>query len=356
MNRRDFLKLSGKSIMAVSALSLFSATNSACSKENYRIDVHHHIVPADYVNALASIGIHDSMGKDFPSWTPQASIDLMDWLNIQTAITSITTPGVYFPEGDFSSESKRVAFAKTLARRCNELAARLVADYPGRFGFFAILPMPIVDASVSEVEYAQDTLGADGIALFSNYHGTFLGDPVFEELMQELNRREMTVFLHPSPPPGTRQELGIDLEEFFLEAPIDTTRGVVNMLITGTLHRYPKIKWILAHAGGVLPYISWRLSLMSAFPEKLVKMPYGVMHYLKKLYYDTALSTSSYAMNGLVSMSPDSHILFGTDWPFCSTPAAILQATTLPYLEAFSGELLKKVERYNALALFPQFA
>jgi predicted TIM-barrel fold metal-dependent hydrolase len=356
MDRRDFMKLSVKSIAAVTALSSFSATNSGCSKENYRIDVHHHIVPEDYVDSLSSVGINDSMGKEFPSWTPQASIDLMDWLNIETAITSIATPGVYFPEGDFSSELRRVAFASNLARDCNELSARLVTDYPGRFGFFATLPMPIVDASLSELEYALDTLNADGIALFSNYHGTFLGDPEYEELMQELNRRETVVFLHPSPPPGTRQELGIDLEEFFLEAPIDTTRGVVNMLITGTLHRYPKIKWILSHAGGVLPYLAWRLSLMSAFPEKLVKMPCGVMHYLKKLYYDTALSTSPYAMNSLTSMSKDSHILFGSDWPFCTTPAAILQASALPNLEAFSGSLLKKVERHNALALFSHFA
>jgi predicted TIM-barrel fold metal-dependent hydrolase len=280
----------------------------------------------------------------------------MDWINVETAITSITTPGVYFPEGNFSSEEKRVAFASKLARECNELSARLVVDYPGRFGFFAILPMPIVDASLSELEYALDALNADGIALFSNYHGTFLGDPLFDELMQEMNRREVIVFLHPSPPPGTRQELGIDLEEFFLEAPIDTTRGVVNMLINGTLHCYSKIKWILAHAGGVLPYLAWRLSLMSAFPEKLVNMPFGVMHYLKKLYYDTALSTSPYAMNGLVSMSPLSHILFGSDWPFCTTPGAILQAAALPNLEAFDGSLLKDVERHNALALFPDFA
>jgi predicted TIM-barrel fold metal-dependent hydrolase len=356
MDRREFMKLSVKSITAASALSVFSAANSGCSKENYRIDVHHHIVPEDYVAALASIGINDSMGKDFPSWTPQASIDLMDWLNIETAITSVTTPGVYFPEADFSSEMKRVAFASNVARDCNTLSAQLVVDYPGRFGFFAILPMPIVDASLLELEYALDTLNADGIALFSNYHGTFLGAPEYEELMQELNQREAIVFLHPSPPPGTRQELGIDLEEFFLEAPIDTTRGVVNMLISGTLHRYPKIKWILSHAGGVLPYIAWRLSLMSAFPEKLVNMPFGVMHYLKKLYYDTALSTSPYAMNSLVSMSKNSHILFGSDWPFCTTPAAILQTSALPNLEAFSGSLIEEVERHNALALFPHFA
>jgi predicted TIM-barrel fold metal-dependent hydrolase len=127
------------------------------------------------------------------------------------------------------------------------------------------------------------------------------------------------------------------------------------MLITGTLHRYSKIKWILAHAGGVLPYLAWRLSLMSAFPEKLVNMPLGVMHYLKKLYYDTALSTSPYAMNGLVSMSPASHILFGSDWPFCTTPGAILQASALLNLDALSGSLLEEVERHNALALFPQF-
>lgn len=356
MDRREFMKLSGKSIVAASTLPLLSSTDSGCATANYRIDVHHHIVPSQYVEALSGIGINDSMGKDFPAWTPEASISLMDSLNIKTAITSLSTPGVYFPDADFSSESDRVEFAVDLARNCNEMSTQMGLDYPGRFGFFATLPMPIIEESLAEMEYALDTLNADGIALFANYWGTFLGAPDFEELMQELNRREATVFLHPSPPPGTRQELGIDLEEFFVEAPVDTTRAVVNMLITGTLHRYPKIKWILSHAGGVLPYIAWRLSLMNAFPEKLAKMPLGVLHYLKKLYYDTALSTSPFAMNSLVSLAKDSHILFGSDWPFCTTPAAVLQAMALPGLKAFSGSLLGDVERKNALALFPNFS
>ncbi|MBU0992737.1 MAG: amidohydrolase [Proteobacteria bacterium] len=353
MDRREFIKLSGKTIMAASALSAFSAVHTGCSTTNYRIDVHHHIVPADYVDALYSIGINDSMGKAFPEWTPNASIDVMDALNIQTAITSLTTPGVYFHDGIFSSETERIHFAANLARTCNELAARMVTDYPGRFGFFATLPMPVIDESLSEMAYALDTLNADGVGLFANYFGTFMGDPVFEELMQELNRRKAVVFLHPSPPPGTRQALGIDLEEFFLEAPIDTTRAIVNMLITGTLHRYPDIKWILSHAGGTIPYIAWRLSLMNVFPEKAANMPLGVVTYLRRLYYDTALSTSPYAMNALSSLVKNSHILFGTDWPFCTTPAALLQVAELPLLPCFNSKELNGIEEINALELFP---
>ena len=214
MDRREFIKMSGKSIMAASALSMFSTVNTSCSTTNYRVDVHHHIVPADYVDALASIGINDSMGKDFPKWTPDASVSIMNQLNIQTAITSLSTPGVYFPEADFPSEADRIEFAANLARTCNELSSQMKSDYPGRFGFFATLPMPLIEESLSEIEYALDTLNADGVGLFANYWGTFLGDPSFEELMQELNRRKAVAFLHPSPPPGTRDRLGIDLELF----------------------------------------------------------------------------------------------------------------------------------------------
>ena len=352
MDRREFIKVSGKSIMTASALSMFSTVNTGCDLRNFRVDVHHHIVPAEYVDALASIGINDSMGKDFPVWTPEESINLMNSLRINTAITSLSTPGVYFPDAEFSSESDRIDFAADLARTCNELSSQMKSDYPGRFGFFATLPMPFVDESLTALEYALDTLHGDGVGLFANYYGTFLGSPDFEELMQELNRREAVVFVHPSPPPGTRESLGIDLEEFFLEAPVDTTRAVVNMLVTGTLHRYPNIKWILAHAGGTIPYIAWRLSLMAAFPEKLKNMPLGPLAYLRRLYYDTALSTSPYAMNSLKAMAIDSHILFGSDWPFCTTPAAILQVAELPTLTCFSSKELHDVEKNNALELF----
>ncbi|MCP4134669.1 MAG: amidohydrolase [bacterium] len=356
-NRREFIKLGGKTLLSVSALSLISAFDEGCADitgENYRVDVHHHIVPSGYVDALKSIGIDQALGKDFPEWSPTGAIQLMDMVNIGTAITSISAPGVYFPDAVFSSEQARIDFAVKLARQCNEYSAKMADDYPGRFGFFAVLPMPIVDASLIEAEYALDVLKAHGVVLLGNYCGTFLGDDSYNELMAELNRRKTIVFEHPSPLPASSQGMGIEVEDFFLEAPVDTTRAVLNLLTSGTLERYSKIRWILSHAGGAIPYLAWRLSLMDVFPKYRVHMPKGVLAYLKKLYYDTALSTSPYAMNSLTELVPSSQILFGSDWPFCTTPATVLQSKLIKELDCFDKKTLLAVERNNSLALFPR--
>jgi 6-methylsalicylate decarboxylase len=159
----------------------------------HRIDVHHHIVPPEYVQALAGIGVTNSIGAAFPQWDADTTLEVMDRNGIQSAITSISCPGVFF--GD-------KGFAVMLARLCNEISARLITDYPGRFGAFATLPLPDTDAALKELEYAIETLKLDGVVLLTNYTGTYLGDPAFEVLFQELNRRRTPVFVHPADPPG----------------------------------------------------------------------------------------------------------------------------------------------------------
>ncbi len=115
------------------------------STEPYRIDVHQHVLPPEYVSALARLGITGGGGRPFPTWDVKSTLELMDRHGIVTAITSLSEPGVYF--GDR-------AFARDLARRCNEYAARLVQEYPVRFGAFAVLPLPDIDAALRELEYA----------------------------------------------------------------------------------------------------------------------------------------------------------------------------------------------------------
>ena len=154
-------------------------------------------------------------------------------------------------------------------------------------------------------------------------------------------------------PAITDQHLVVRTNVYNQKKYVKSNMDALNMLITGTLHRYPDIKWILSHAGGTIPYIAWRLSLMNVFPEKTANMPLGVVTYLRRLYYDTALSTSPYAMNALSSLVKNSHILFGTDWPFCTTPAALLQVAELPLLPCFNNKELNGIEETNALELFP---
>ncbi|MCP4136951.1 MAG: amidohydrolase [bacterium] len=321
------------------------------TNNNYRIDVHHHIVPPVYVDTLKRAGVENSMGRDFPDWSAEDAIELMDQVHIETAITSISVPGVYLQDGNFSSEQARINSAVALARECNEYSADMSRDYPGRFGFFAVLPMPLVEESLIEAAYALDKLDAHGVVLFANYCGTLPGDSRYNELMAELNRRNAVVFLHPAPLPGSAQNAGMNIEDFFLEAPVDTTRAVTNLLITGTLERYRNIKWILSHAGGTIPYLSWRLALMDFLPKYQEKMPRGVLAYLKELYYDTALSTSSCALNSLLELVDPSQVLFGSDWPFSPTPAAIFQVDAMLKLDCFDDVTLAEVERGNSLEL-----
>ena len=312
---------------------------------SHRIDVHHHIVPTQYVEALKAVGIEAAHGAGLPQWSPTRAIEVMEQNGIAVAITSISSPGVYF--GD-------ATFARDLARRCNEFSARLVGDYPDKFGFFAVLPMSDTETAVREAEYALDILKADGVVLLASTEGKFLGDPDFEELMDELNRRKTIILIHPNIHPSS-ENLKLNIPGYLIEFLFDTTRAVTNLIYTGTLERYPALRWILSHAGGTLPYIAWRLSLANFDPKFLDKAPRGMLAYLKSFYYDTTLSTSRYAMKSLLELVEPSQILFGSDFPFAPEPIVAKEIEDLHQLDLFDSQTLQAIERDNALTLFPRF-
>src|SRR5882757_5344319 len=145
------------------------------------IDVHHHIVPDEYVKALSSKGITKGLGVPLPKWGLDTTLEVMDENGIATAIVSISAPGVYF-----ANINEPVKFAKELSRRTNEICAELLSSRPGRFGAFATLPVPDVDAALEELEHALDKLKLDGVIFLSNYDGYYLGDLKFEKLFAEL--------------------------------------------------------------------------------------------------------------------------------------------------------------------------
>jgi len=312
----------------------------------HRIDVHHHIVPREYVEALAEIGIHTPGRFPFPDWSPEASLEVMDQNGIAAAITSLSAPGVYF--GD-------AAFARDLARRCNEFSANLVGDYPGRFGALAILPLPDVDEALRELEYALDTLKLDGVVLLTSVGNKYLGDPAFEPLFEELDRRKVVVYTHPNIPPGS------DVPELVLPAPLiefvfDTTRAAANLVLSGTLERHRDIRLILSHAGGAVPYVAGRIALADDNPLVSGNIPRGAIAYLKNLYYDTALSATEYALPCLRQLVDPGQILFGSDFPFAPRH---LTAETIRGLEnhgGFDSAAIGAIERDNAAALFPRFS
>jgi len=311
----------------------------------HRIDVHHHILPAEYVSALARIGISGGGGIPFPSWSVDAALGVMDRHGIQAAVTSISTPGVHF--GD-------AAAARDLARRCNEISARQISDHPTRFGGFAILPLPDVGGALRELEYALDTLHLDGVVLLASQHdGRVLGDPAFDEVFAELDRRKAIVFVHPTIPKSS-ETIPIDVPGFAAEFTFDTSRAILNLIWSGAAERFQSMRLIFSHAGGTAPFLAWRWSLLDFLPGTLERAPRGVMHYLKGFFYDTALSANPHALRSLCELVPATQILFGSDFPFAPEPVTEMTVAGLASYDGFDAPARAAVERDNALALLPR--
>ena len=326
-------------------------------QEPFRIDVHHHIVPSEYAATLSASGVNGGGGIDFPPWDPQSSLSMMDRQSIATAITSLR-PGVYF--GD-------CALARDLARRFNDYSADLVHSYPQRFGAFATLPLPDVDAALLELEYALDALHLDGVGLLSSYEGQYLGDPAFEDVFTELNRRKAVVLVHPAVPPNERVS-PIPLPVGTLEFVFDTTRAVLNLVARGTLMRYPDIRLILSHAGGTVPYLAERIAAAESISRvvpmgheipwnmqgEIVRETQNVLDSLRRLYYDTALSAFPSVFRSLQELVQPSQILFGSDYPWADEMIAAFTIRGIENYDGFDNQIRRTIERENALALFPR--
>ena len=312
-----------------------------------KIDVHHHIFPPAYLAALQRMGTkQEGGGIPFPEWSVDRDIEMMDRFGIQTAIASIGSPGVWF--GD-------AAAARDLARLCNEYYAGVVREYPDRFGAFACLPLPDVGSAVAEAVYALDTLQCDGINLLASVADRFLGDPDFEELMQELNRRKTVVFVHPNVH-STSKKLGLEFPEALFEFIADTTRAVLNLALSGTLERYPDIRWIFSHAGGSIPSLAWRWTLADHDPRFAPRVPKGILTYLRRLYYDTAVSPSPHALKPALDLAGPTQIVFGSDYPYLGPPLVAAEVEGLERLDIFDAVTRRAMEETNALELFPRLA
>jgi 6-methylsalicylate decarboxylase len=313
-----------------------------------RIDVHHHILPPNFVSALNSLGVPWTGGPEVPQWSLERAYETMGQMGIDSAVAS-ASPGVYWG-GD-------TGFAVKLARETNEFLANVVRDDSEHFGGFATVPLPDVDAALDEVEYAYDTLGLDGVVLYTSQGGRYLGEADFDPLFAELNRREAIVFIHPNTIPPGADATGLTIPFGVAEFTFDTTRAIMNMLYGGTLERYPSIRYIVSHAGGTIPYLAWRIAGASYLPELRDRAPKtDGLALLQKLYYDTALSTSEFVFGALKEFVPTSHVLFGSDFPYV-TPA-VLQAEKygLENSKVWDDKAKAAIDRENALALFPRFA
>jgi len=308
----------------------------------HRIDVHHHILPPNYVRIVGDdrIGPLLVSGKT-PVWTPQQSIEAMDRNGIEKSITSISSPGLWF--GDIET-------TRRLTRECNDYATKMRHDHPGRFGVFASLPLPDVEGSLHEIGYALDELKADGIGLLTNYDGKYPGDPAFAPVFEELNRRKAVVYFHPTGAPCCAAH-GIGIPAATLEFPFDTTKAVTSMLFAGTFARCRDIRFIFSHAGGTVPFLAQRIARLQVRPEFKASIPDGVMFELKRLFFDTALSTNEFAFSALLKLVAPQQVLFGSDYPFA--PETTMTATVKGLSDlGLPPDVLQAIERTNALRLF----
>ena len=302
-----------------------------------RIDTHQHIVPPAYADWLERRGV-TAGGLPIPQWSVEGALDLMDHAGIQAGVLSVSTPGVHL--GDDVE-------ARQMARQVNEVAAGVVAGQPQRFGFFATLTLPDVEGAIAEAAYAFDTLHADGVVLLANVRGTYLGDATIEPLMAELNRRKAVVFVHPSelpapPLPG--------IPPFAADFLLDTTRAAINMARAGWLERYADLKIILSHAGGFVPYAAERIARICA-PDGSTQD--GIAR-LRRYYFDTALSSSPYALPSLLAFADPTHITYGSDWPYAPKPRS-LHFTRLLDEYPLDAAQRQAIDRGNAQKLFARF-
>ncbi|MEV6537143.1 amidohydrolase family protein [Streptomyces sp. NPDC051639] len=308
-----------------------------------RIDVHNHIVPPVWAETLAARGL-TSGGWAIPAWSPKSAIAMMDQQGIATSVMSVTSPGVHLGDN---------ADARDLARAVNEYGAEVVKDNPDRFGHFASIPLPDVDAALVEAVHALDVLGADGVVLMSNAHGKYLGDADFEPLWAELDRRAANVFVHPAQPPmtllpGTPAPLA--------DYVFDTTRTALNMVLNGVMDRYRNVRVILSHGGGFLPYAAYRFSGLTSTVVDPERNADDIVRDLKRFYFDTALSASPSALPALLAFAEPGHVLYGSDWPFAPQEAGSYYNHFLETYPDFTPGQAEAIDRGNAEALFPRLA
>jgi 6-methylsalicylate decarboxylase len=337
-SRRGFL--SGLAALGAGALlqgcESVSSSSGAKPAKPHRIDIHHHIMPPNYVAELLKRGQPRP-----PQWSVQQSLEDMDKSGIATSVVALMQPGAFFAE---------VETDRRLAREANEFAAQMSRDHPGRFGSFATLPLMDTEGSLREIEYAFDTLKADGIGLMTSYGTKYMGDAQFAPIWEELNRRKAVIYTHPLSPACCRNPIP-GLPPSAIEFATDTSRTAASLLFSGTAVKFPDIRWILSHSGGTVPFLWSRFTRQEVDMKDAAKkvLPNGVQQEVRKFFYDTAQGHHDGAIAALTKLIPVSQIMFGTDYPYRVGAEVVdgLGART------FSAAERMAIDRGNALRIMP---
>jgi predicted TIM-barrel fold metal-dependent hydrolase len=349
-SRREVL--GGLAALGISAL--FPATRSAAqtAAKPRIINVHHHLIAPAYLKFLNE---EAEPGGQQPTKSPAQVIEEMDKAGITIALCSIVPPGIW--NGNLEA-------TRRLARECNDYAAKMVSDHPGRFGIFTVLPLPDIDACLREIEYGFDALKADGVYMYTNWGGKglfgdkYLGDPALAPIYSELQRRRAVVFTHPKDAACCRDIIP-GVGGATIEYPMDTTRTIMSLLASGTAAKFPDVRFIFSHAGGATPSLVSRIAgagavnLQDGGVMKSGSPPASErLKLLQKFYYDTAGSANPATLGALRRMVPISQIVFGNDYPF---GAAGEQHRLLVESGVFNAAELRAIESGNVGALLPKY-
>ncbi|MFQ5977755.1 MAG: amidohydrolase family protein [Candidatus Heimdallarchaeota archaeon] len=288
-----------------------------------KIDVHNHFFPLAYVKELGKRNRsptveQDNLGRTLIKYAgdfniveeahthPEVRLREMDRCGIDMQVLSLTTPGLE----NIESTSDRVA----LARIVNDAFSTIGEKYPDRFTAFAALPLRDVNSAVSELERAVTTLGLKGGTLFSNVAGKSLDAQEFRPLFEKASQLDVPLFIHPTTPATPDIFLDFRLVPL-LGFPFDTTVAITRLVFSGVFEQYPKLKLILAHAGGTMPYLAERIDngyrAYSECQKHIKKLP---SEYLKLAYLDTVLFHPPALICACAFMGPEKLVL-GSDYP-----------------------------------------
>ncbi|MGW7530008.1 amidohydrolase family protein [Streptomyces sp. NPDC054783] len=312
------------------------------------LDVHAHYITGRYAEACRAAGHGRVDGMPaLPEWSCDAALEVMAQNGVSAAVLSISSPGVHF--GDESVAPNPAA--RALSQHVNDSGAQTVARAPARFGLSAVLPLPDLDGALAELSRSYDELGADAIALLTNYHGRYLADPALAPVLAELDARGSVITLHPTSPPGW-ERTALGRPRPMIEFAFDTTRCVVELALSGTLTRYPRIRWIVPHAGAVLPALAHRVAAMSPITGAPVDLP----AVLGSLYYDLAGMPVPVALDALLAVAGPDRLLYGSDFPFTPALAVKHLAAELRQTPSLRAAHLGTAPGTPGAALFPRLS
>jgi 6-methylsalicylate decarboxylase len=362
LRRREFLAaLAALGATAFVPERVLRARGQAPTAGARRLDLHHHFGSPRWTKRHAEMKRQG--WETFQNYSPALSIEAMDKAGVQTSFLSMTTPGIWFGDNFAAERQETIA----LARDVNEYGARMVADYKGRFGLFSVLPLPDVDASLKEIEYAFDTLKADGVGLLTSYGNMWLGDARLQPVLDELNRRQAIVYTHPTD--ATCCHALANTNPSVVEWFSDTARSIQSLIQdppgagrggrgaagTSQATRYANIKFIWSHGGGALVGTTRVIGTVSADALAGTPAPNSRLHHIRRFYYDTAGAANPIVMPALKRLlGGTSQIVYGTDYPFggIDGPRTIVNGLQTV---GFTAEELRGIDRDNALRILPRY-